>query len=79
MSGFSGLTRALGVSVSWLVNAKSELHAFDGPRGSVLACLAVELFPGCALPDHVGRLVAFETGRLELLDAPGIWVKKKLA
>ena len=61
-----------------LVNAKSELHAFDGAGGSVLACLAVALLLGCALPDHVGRVVALEVGRLELLDAPGRRVEKKV-
>ena len=54
----------------WLVDAERELHPLDGARLSVLAGLPVSFFFNSSLSDHVGGVVAFKVGCLELFDAP---------
>ena len=55
---------------SGLVDAEGELHALDGSRSTVEASLAVALLLSSTLPDHISRVVPFESRGLELNDAP---------
>ena len=69
MSGF--LTGALGaVWAGWSTLTERGLHPLDGARLSVLAGLPVSFFFNSSLSDHVGGVVSFKVGRLELFDAP---------
>jgi len=53
-----------------LVDAERKLHTFDGAGEGIMASFAVALFLDGTFADHVGRMVAFEVGSLELFDAP---------
>jgi len=57
--------------LDWLVDAERKLHTLDGARLSVLTGLSVSFFFDSSLSDHVGGVVSFKVGCLELFDAPG--------
>jgi hypothetical protein len=53
-----------------LVDAKGELHSFEGARFSALTRMTELLFLFRALADEVGGGVVLEVGCLEFFDAP---------